>query len=286
MAQPYYKSHWIEIEPQRHAAYDELLKFHPAMERLLEPLELRPGLTVLDVGSGPGHTTTALAQRVAPGGHVTGADINAEFVARAAHRAKAAGLEAAIDYRRCDFPPLPFAGRTFDRVWCKNVLEYVDDAALTVAEMARVTRPGGIVVAVDSDWDMMAVELGEASRELTERMLRAAKSIALNQPRIGRFLFHHFLAAGLEQVEVKVFASPDRKGLMAGIIGGVARDTVAQHPARFPPPMSSDGWRNWTGRSPPGVIFFCCRNSSSPAAAPPSSARILLVLSPIGPPIA
>ncbi len=225
MAQPYYKSHWVEIEPERHVVYDDLLKFHPAMERLLEPLELRPGLKVLDMGSGPGHTTMAIAQHVLPGGHVTGVDINAEFIERAGNRARAAGLQDSIDYRRCDFPPLPFTDAAFDRVWCKNVLEYVDDAAASVAEMARVTAPGGVVVAVDSDWDMMAVELGEPTRELTDRIVAAAKSVALNQPRIGRRLFHLFLAAGLQQIDVKVFTSPDRKGLMAGML----RNSIARY---------------------------------------------------------
>ncbi len=225
MAQPYYKSHWVEIAPERHVVYDDLLKFHPAMERLLEPLELRAGLKVLDMGSGPGHTTMAIAQHVLPGGHVTGVDINAEFIERAGKRARAAGLQDSIDYRRCDFPPLPFTDAAFERVWCKNVLEYVDDAAASVAEMARVTAPGGVVVAVDSDWDMMAVELGEQMRELTDRILAAAKSVALNQPRIGRRLFHLFLAAGLQQVDVKVFASPDRKGLMAGML----RNSIARY---------------------------------------------------------
>jgi ubiquinone/menaquinone biosynthesis C-methylase UbiE len=225
MPNAYYKSHWIEIEPDRHAAYDDLLKFHPAMERLLEPLELRAGLKVLDVGSGPGHTTMAIAQRVLPGGRVTGADINAEFIERAGQRARSAGLEASIDYGSCDFPPLPFPDRAFDRVWCKNVLEYVDDAGAMVAEMARVTAPDGIVVAVDSDWEMMAVELGERARALTDRILTAAKSIALNEPRIGGRLFHFFLAAGLEQVEVRVFASPDRKGYMAGML----RNSIARY---------------------------------------------------------
>lgn len=227
MPAPYYKSHWIEIEPDRHVVYDDLLKFHPAMERLLQPLELRAGLKVLDMGSGPGHTTMAIARHVLPGGHVTGVDINAEFIERAGGRAKAAGLQASIEYRRCDFPPLPFADASFDRVWCKNVLEYVDDAAASVAEMARVTAPDGVVVAVDSDWDMMAVELGEQTRELTERILAAAKSVALNQPRIGRRLFQLFLAAGLHQVDVKVFASPDRKGLMAGML----RNSIARYAA-------------------------------------------------------
>ncbi len=64
MSHPYYKRHWIEVEPERHAAYEKLLSFHPAMEPLLAPLELRPGLRVLDVGSGPGHTTAELARRV------------------------------------------------------------------------------------------------------------------------------------------------------------------------------------------------------------------------------
>ena len=76
MAEAYYKQHWIEIEPERHAAYDQILAFHPAMEPLLRPLELRPGQRVLDVGSGPGHTTFELARRVNPGGKVTGVDIN------------------------------------------------------------------------------------------------------------------------------------------------------------------------------------------------------------------
>ncbi len=225
MSEPYYKSHWVEIEPERHLVYDDLLKFHPAMERLLEPLELRAGLKVLDVGSGPGHTTIAIAQRVLPGGHVTGVDINAEFIERAGKRAKAAGFQESVEYRRCDFPPLPFADGTFDRVWCKNVLEYVDDAAATMAEMARVTAPGGIVVAVDSDWDMMAVELGEQMSELTQRILSAAKSIAINEPRIGRRMFHLALAAGLQQVDVRVFASPDRKGFMAGML----RNSIARY---------------------------------------------------------
>ena len=110
-------------------------------------------------------------------------------------------------------------------VWCKNVLEYVDNAAVTVAEMARVTAPGGIVVAVDSDWEMMALEMGEQARERSEQILAAAKALALNEPRIGRRLFHLFLAAGLSDVEVRVFASPDRKGLMTGML----RNSLARY---------------------------------------------------------
>ena len=193
MAEPYYKQHWVEIDSDRHAAYDKILAFHPAMEPLLRPLELRAGLRVLDVGSGPGHTTFELARRVTPGGKVTGVDINAEFV----HSA---------------FPPLPFPDASFDRVWCKNVLEYVDSAADTVAEMARVTAGGGVVVAVDSDWDMLALDIGAKARERSDRIIAASKAIAIREPQIGRQLYRLFRAAGLDEVKVEIHAGADTVG--------------------------------------------------------------------------
>jgi ubiquinone/menaquinone biosynthesis C-methylase UbiE len=210
MSTPYYKQHWIEIEPERHAAYDQILGYHPALEPILRPLELRPGLRVLDVGSGPAHTTMELARRVAPSGTVMGIDINAEFIARSSARAREAGLP--LEFTHSGFPPLPFPAASFDRVFCKNVLEYVDSAADTVAEMARVTAPAGIVVASDSDWDLMVLETGETDRERHERVLAASKSIAIKEPRIGRMLFSLFRAAGLTEVKVEILAGADLAG--------------------------------------------------------------------------
>ncbi len=206
----YYKQHWIDIDAGRHAAYDQILAYHPALEPLIKALDLKPGLKVLDVGSGPGHTTLELARRVGLSGKVTGVDINAEFVALAGKRAKDAGLKA--DYIQSPFPPLKFADRWFDRVWCKNVLEYVDSSSDTVAEMARVTASGGVVVAIDSDWDMIALEIGAAARERTERILAASKAIAVHEPRIGRRLHGLFCDAGLTEVKAEILAGADTVG--------------------------------------------------------------------------
>src|SRR5271157_950252 len=106
MAEPYYKQHWVDIDADRHSAYDKILAYHPAMEPLLRPLDLKAGLRVLDVGSGPGHTTLELARRVAPSGKVTGVDINAEFIAKSSARAREAKLP--LEFTHSGFPPLPF----------------------------------------------------------------------------------------------------------------------------------------------------------------------------------
>jgi SAM-dependent methyltransferase len=210
MSNPYYKQHWIDIEPERHTAYDQILGYHPALEPIIKPLDLKPGLRLLDVGSGPAHTTMELARRVAPSGKVMGVDINAEFIAKSTARALAAKLP--VEFTHSGFPPLPFPQASFDRVFCKNVLEYVDSAADTVVEMARVTAPGGIVVAADSDWDLLVLETGAANRERNDRVLAASKSIAINQPRIGRMLYGLFRDAGLVDVKVEIMAGADTAG--------------------------------------------------------------------------
>jgi SAM-dependent methyltransferase len=102
MSDPYYKQHWIDIEPERHAAYDQILGYHPALEPIIRPLELKPGLRVLDVGSGPAYTTMELARRVAPSGRVSGVDINAEFIARSTERAREAKLP--VEFTHSAFP--------------------------------------------------------------------------------------------------------------------------------------------------------------------------------------
>jgi len=209
MTSPYYKQHWIEIDDSRLAVYDTLLQYHPRMEPLVAPLDLRAGLSVLDVGSGPGYVALEFARRVGQSGHVTGVDINQTFISRANARAGEQGL-AQVSFRHAAFPPLPFASTTFDRVFCKNVLEYVDSAEVTISEIARVTKSGGKTLLIDSDWDMLALDISDEA--LHDRVLRAVKTTATHEPRIGRKLARFCRMAGLDNISVKIFASPDLSG--------------------------------------------------------------------------
>jgi SAM-dependent methyltransferase len=210
VASAYYKQHWIEVEPERQAAYEEIFAYRPALDPLFKPLELRPGMSLLDVGCGPGHTTIEMARRVGTSGRVVGVDINSEFVATATRRARDQGLN--VRFVQAGFPPLPFPDRSFERVLCKNVLEYVDSAADTIAEMARVAAPGAIVLAIDSDWDMLALELGPRAQALSDRIIAEARGLAIKEPRSGRRLYGLMRRAGLSDVKIWIFAGADTTG--------------------------------------------------------------------------
>ena len=97
-----------------------------------------PGARLLDVGCGTGHH---LARYRRQGYEVVGVDGSAEMLARA----RAANPD--IPLQEADLQALPFADATFDVVISIEVLRYLPESAPALREMARVLRPGGILVA-------------------------------------------------------------------------------------------------------------------------------------------
>jgi SAM-dependent methyltransferase len=94
---------------------------------------------VLDVGCGTGVITEEMAARCR--GQVTGMDVDAAMIAFAQYKGGRA------EYRVGDAHQLDFPDGHFDVVACHFLLMWVSDPALAVREMARVTRPGGAVLA-------------------------------------------------------------------------------------------------------------------------------------------
>jgi len=211
----YYKDHWLEIEPERLDAYEQMFEWRPQNAPLLEPAKLAPGQIVVDYGCGPGGLAVELARRVAPNGRVVGVDLNAAFLERAAARAKRDGVVSLVSWKQGDGEKLPLESRFADRVICKNVLEYVTDVGATLSEFRRVLKPGGLAHAIDSDWGLFAVEPLGAER--MAELFQAASS-AYKTPHIGRKLYNEFRAAGFNDVKVQILASADVKGRMSPIV--------------------------------------------------------------------
>jgi demethylmenaquinone methyltransferase / 2-methoxy-6-polyprenyl-1,4-benzoquinol methylase len=102
---------------------------------------------ILDVGTGTAGVAIALAKRTRA--DVTGIDISETMLARGRDRVRAAGLENRINLQAGRAEELPFPDGSFDAVSFTYLLRYVRDPAATVAELARVLRPTGILVGLD-----------------------------------------------------------------------------------------------------------------------------------------
>lgn len=108
---------------------------------------IKPGMSVLDAGAGPGRFTIELAK---VGAKVTVGDISKEQLAQNLERVLAAGFEDAVIARhQLDITDLSrFEDATFDAVLCYGgplsyVMDRADDA---LAELLRVTKPGGVLL--------------------------------------------------------------------------------------------------------------------------------------------
>lgn len=114
--------------------------------RLLEGLDLPRGAAVLDAGCGTGALAEAIAARD-PTARITGVDVSEPFLAAA--RARVPGAT----FCHGDLARLAQPDAAYDATISLLVLQFVGDRAAAVAEMARVTRPGGLVAA--AMWDFV-----------------------------------------------------------------------------------------------------------------------------------
>ena len=101
---------------------------------------VRAGQTALDVGCGTGALTAELVARLGAD-RVSAADPSAPFVG--AMRERFPG----VDVREAPAERLPFADDTFDVTLAQLVIHFMPDPVGGLREMARVTRPGGVVAA-------------------------------------------------------------------------------------------------------------------------------------------
>jgi demethylmenaquinone methyltransferase / 2-methoxy-6-polyprenyl-1,4-benzoquinol methylase len=117
---------------------------------------LPPGGVALDVGTGTGDLALALAAS-APGARVVGLDYTAPMLRRAPAKAARSPVGDRVTWVLGDGQRLPFPDGTFDAVTSAFVLRNFADLDAAFAEMARVVRPGGRVVALEISPDAAPV---------------------------------------------------------------------------------------------------------------------------------
>jgi SAM-dependent methyltransferase len=176
-------------------AYDRFMGRYSALlaPGLAELAEVRAGQSVLDVGCGPGALSVELLRRLGPA-RVAAVDPSSSFVESA--RLRLPG----VDVRQAAADRLPFESGRFDAALAQLVFHFVPDPVAAAREMARVTRPGGVVAA--SVWDFAGHRAPVSSFWTAARELDATvrDESALSGGRRGH-LAEIFRAAGLGSVE-------------------------------------------------------------------------------------
>jgi SAM-dependent methyltransferase len=154
---------------------------------------VRDGQRVLDVGCGPGALTGELVRLVGADA-VAAVDPSEAFVAAAKER------HPAVDVQRAPAERLPFEDTAFDATLAQLVVHFMTDPVAGLREMARVTRPGGVVAACVWDHAGSRTPLGAFWQAVLELDPAAHDESHLAGAREGH-LTELFSAAGLASVE-------------------------------------------------------------------------------------
>jgi demethylmenaquinone methyltransferase / 2-methoxy-6-polyprenyl-1,4-benzoquinol methylase len=113
----------------------------------IEVAQLRPGQRVLDLAGGTGDLARLFARRVGPEGVVIHTDINGAMLAEGRDKLVDSGL--VLPTVQCNAEALPFPDRSFDVVSIAFGLRNVTRKDRALAEMRRVTRPGGLALVLE-----------------------------------------------------------------------------------------------------------------------------------------
>lgn len=177
--------------------------FAPELRTMLRTLPLAPGARVLDMACGDGAYSAWLAEL---GAAVVAADLRVDYLMLA----RGTTGDTRIAWAAGAIAGLPFADGTFDLAWCAQSLYSLPDPLAALRELARVTRPGGIVAVLEDDtlhrillpWPV-AVEL--AIRRAEFQMLAEQERDA-GKFYIARRLRRVFREAGLANIQARSYA--------------------------------------------------------------------------------
>lgn len=160
---------------------------------------LRQGMSLLDVGSGPGTITMDLAARLAPG-RVVGVDASADVIERASFDSTALNLDN-LSFEVGDAYDLDYADGSFDVVHAHQVLQHVGDPVAMLRELRRVAKPGGTVAVRDVDYEgVIWAPRIPALDEWLALYLRVHRGVS-GEPTAGRYLKAWAREAGFSRID-------------------------------------------------------------------------------------
>lgn len=212
---PHIESDATANEQYTHGHHESVLRSHRWRTAENSAAYLLPelicGISILDVGCGPGTITVDLAERVAPG-RVVGVDASTEIIAQAA------SLESTAQFEVADAYSLPFDDDSFDVVHAHQVLQHLARPVDALREWGRV---GGLVAARDVDYAGVVVHpLTEGLRSWAA-LYQCVHRASAGEPNAGRRLNEWGRAAGFGTIKITaslwLFENTEDRGWWGGL---------------------------------------------------------------------
>jgi ubiquinone/menaquinone biosynthesis C-methylase UbiE len=205
---------------------DQASMWQAATERVLDRVGLGPGMSCLDLGSGPGSVMRLMADRVGPQGRVTGIEIDAALGAQALADLRMQGgaeftmLQANIT----ELDTVP--GAPFDLTFCRLFLMHMLEPVAMIEKMLLWTKPGGTVAAQEFDFGAIAIEPPCPAMAEFNRVFEGVFRGHGRNLRAGRQLPAQFEAAGIGPpdgtlAEVKYLPLRDMADMLIGVYQGL-----------------------------------------------------------------
>jgi ubiquinone/menaquinone biosynthesis C-methylase UbiE len=161
---------------------------------------VRPGSEVLSVGCGPGVILQAVAG-LHPSIQGTGIDISPSRIEEAVQKSSG---NPQVKFVVGDAQAMRFPSDSFDLVYSRMLLEYLQKKEAVVAEMVRVCKPGGTVLLQDLDGQLLWHYPEDAAMQpVIQRVVEGLAASGFD-PFVGRKLFSLACGAGLQNVDVQV----------------------------------------------------------------------------------
>lgn len=211
------------------AYLESLAKFvRHLKQRSYELMRVAPGQRIADLGCGPASDTLALGALVGAAGRVIGIDNDPQMIAEAERRRLQADGALPVEHRLADARAMPFDDGHFDACRCERLFQHLAPPEPGMREMVRVTRRGGWIVALDTDWGSASIDSAETGIE--RRIARARAERWLPNGYAGRQLFRLFAAHGLADISVELHPLLTRDygfARQAGVLDQVESEALA-----------------------------------------------------------
>lgn len=165
----------------------------------------KPGMRVLDVGCGPGKTTSILYEMVQPGGSAVGIDLSQD---RISHAKNNYCRQPGIDFTVCNLKePLTSIGQ-FDLIWVRFVLEYFRKESYNIVRnLSGALKPGGYLCLLDLDYNCLSHhELPPLIQDLLPKLLNRLEKECNFDAYAGRKLYSYLFDHGFHDIQVNLMA--------------------------------------------------------------------------------